>query len=313
MPHSNAHSHSHTHGRGERSLAGREGVRKRLWIALLINFAFLVVEFIGGLITGSLALLSDAGHMLTDVAALGLAIVAAHLARRPSSSRATFGLLRAEVLGAFLNGITLVVIVGFVAWEAWSRLGRPQDIDAPLMLLIAVAGLAANAASALVLLPSRHEGTNVRGAFLHLAADSLGSVGAITAGVVIWTTGWTPIDLIASLIIGALILYSSIGLLWETMGILINATPADIDYDEVKAELEDIRHFDHVEDLHIWRVVSGLDILTAHVRLREDCSDSNHWQECLLLAQQRLREKFGLEHVTLQLEPPSHPENERRF
>ncbi len=277
---------------------------------MLINLAFLIVEFVGGLITGSLALLSDAGHMLTDVAALGLAIIAAHLASRAPTAKTPFGLLRAEVIGAFLNGVTLVLIVGLVFWEAWERFGQEVDINAPLMLLIAALGLAANFISALVLLPSRGESVNIRGAFLHLAADALGSVGAIIAGLVIWLTGWTPIDLIASLVIGALILYSSLGLLKETLSILINATPRGIDYDEVKAEMESIGHFERIDDLHIWSVVSGLNVLTAHVRLKEDCSDTVHWQECLLLAHERLREKFGLEHVTLQLEPPTHPRHD---
>jgi cobalt-zinc-cadmium efflux system protein len=301
--HNSGHSHDHA---GEASL-------RRLWWAMLINAAFLLVEFVGGLLTNSLALLSDAGHMLTDVAALAVAIAAAHLARRPPTPRRTFGLLRTEVIGAFLNGVTLVVIVGLIFWKAMQRFAQPVDVDAPVMLAIAAAGLLANAASVAVLLPSRGHSLNIQAAFLHMAADALGSLAAITAGSVIWATGWTPIDALVSLLIGVLILYSTVGLLRRTLSILLNATPSRISYGEVKEALEKIPHFDQIQDLHIWTIASGMDILTAHVRLEPGCSDTTHWQQCLQVAQKMLHEEFGIEHSTLQLEPPGHPGDDRRF
>jgi cobalt-zinc-cadmium efflux system protein len=308
------HDHSgHSHGMGgvKAILEGHGRSRTRLWWALGINFVFLIVEFVGGLITGSLALMSDAGHMLTDVAALAMALVAAHLASRPRSPRLTFGLLRAEVVGAFLNGCALVVIVGLIFWHAWQRLGDPHEIEGGLMLGIAISGLLANAASAAVLMPSRKDSLNIRGAFLHLAADALGSVGAIVAGIVILTTGWTPIDTITSLVIGMLILGGSIALIRQAIDVLLNATPPGIDFGEVKEALEGIDHFEEIEDLHIWNVVAGLPVLTCHARLKEGCMTAQHWHDSLAEARDLLRKRFAIEHVTIQVEPSDHPGHNR--
>lgn len=277
----------------------------------MINLAYLIVEVIGGLLSNSLALLADAGHMVTDVAALGVALVAARLAMLPASPRRTFGLLRAEVLGAFLNGAALVIMVGFIAFKAVQRLGAPPVIEGPLMLAVAAGGLAANAAAAAVLFGSRKENLNVRGAFAHMVADALGSVGAIVAGGVIALTGWVPIDAVASLIIGALILYSGVGLLRESLQILLQGTPADIDFDEVRTALAEIEHVTEVYDLHIWTITSGFPALSAHLRLEPDCSDTAHWQSCLAFAQKMLRERFGIVHSTLQLESPTHQRDQR--
>jgi cobalt-zinc-cadmium efflux system protein len=275
---------------------------KRLWWALIINLVFLAIEVIGGIITNSLALLADAGHMLTDVGALALALFVAHISRKPATPDRTFGLLRAEVLGAFVNGATLVLIVGLIFWEAWKRLGHIKEIDGPFMLLVAVLGLLANIASAMILAKGREENVNVKGAFLHMVADAIGSVGAIIAGVVIWTTAWYPIDSIASFVIGLLILWSSWGFLKQTMNILLEATPENIDFMEVKKALEGMEHIDEVHDLHIWTITSGMPILSGHIILSSCCSETNHWQECLAEAQKVLKEKFGIEHTTLQVE-----------
>ncbi|MCE5269990.1 cation diffusion facilitator family transporter [bacterium] len=284
---------------------------RRLWWALGINFVFLLVEVAGGLLSGSLALLADAGHMLTDVAALGLAIVAAHLARRPPTPERTFGMLRAEVIGAFVNGATLVVIVGVIFWSAWVRLAEPQVVDGPLMLWVAAAGLAANLASAWVLMGSRHGNLNLEGAFLHMAGDALGSVGAIVAGAVILTTGWTPVDPLVSVVIGLIILWSSLGLLRRSIDIILNATPENIDYHQVDAALRGIEHFSDIHDLHIWTVASGLPVLSVHIRLAPGCSDTTHWQHCLREAQDMLRQRFGIVHTTLQLEPADYEPDDR--
>jgi cobalt-zinc-cadmium efflux system protein len=280
----------------------RDLSRSGLWWALGLNLVFLILEVAGGIITGSLALLADAGHMLTDVAALALALVVSYLAGRPATPERTFGLLRAEVLAAFANGATLVIIVGFILWEAWKRLGNPQPIDGPLMLVIAGLGLAANVASAAILSRSRKENVNIQGAFLHMVADALGSVGAIVAGAVIWTTGWYPADSIASVAIGLLILWSSWGLLKQTLNILLEATPEEISYLKVKKALEDMEHIEQVHDLHIWTITSGLPILSAHVILSSQCCGSNHWHQCLDVAKSMLKDKFGITHTTLQAE-----------
>ncbi len=308
-------SHDHSHGQktapGAPASNGGEKSLRRLWWALGINFVFLLVEVAGGILSGSLALLADAGHMLTDVAALALAIAAAHLARRPATPQRTFGMLRAEVIGAFINGASLVVIVGVIFWSAWGRLSDPQPVDGPLMLWVAAAGLAANLASAWVLLGSRKENLNIEGAFLHMAGDALGSVGAIVAGAVILTTGWNPVDPLVSVIIGLIILWSSIGLLRRSIDIILNATPENIDYHEVRAALLGIEHFNEIHDLHIWTVSSGLPVLSAHIRLVPGCGDTHHWQHCLREAQDMLRDRFGIVHTTLQLEPSDYETDNR--
>jgi cobalt-zinc-cadmium efflux system protein len=287
--------------------------RRRLWWALAINLAFLVVEVIGGLATGSLALLADAGHMLTDVLALGLAVFVAYLATRPPTPERTFGLLGAEVVGAFLNGATLVVIVGFVFWEAARRIFAPTPVQGLGVLVVAFAGLLANIGSAWVLAGSRKDSVNIEGAFLHMLADTLGSVGALLAGTVILLTGWTLIDPLASCVIGLLILWSSVGLLRQTLRILIYATPPDTDYHAIKAAIEANEHVAEVYDLHIWAVTSGFPVLTAHVRLRSDCCDTRHWQRCLRQIQNMIRNRFDIVHATLQLEPEGYQKDHRDF
>jgi cobalt-zinc-cadmium efflux system protein len=289
--------HGHDH-RGElRALSQR-----RLWWALSINAVFLLVELVGGILTHSLALLADSGHMFTDVAALGLALFVAHLAKRPATAERTFGLLRAEVLGAFINGAILMLIVGLIFWESFRRFGHPETIDGPAMLFVAILGLMANLASAMILAKGREENVNMQGAFLHMVADALGSVGAILAGLVIWLSGWYPVDSIASIVIGLLILWSSWDFIKRTVNILLEATPEHIDYEEVKDALESLEHVDRVHDLHIWTITSGMPVISAHMRLASCCCDINHWQDCLGEAQRLLEDRFGITHTTLQIE-----------
>lgn len=288
--------HDHHHHAGSGFSYGR------MWWVLIINIVFLTVEVIGGILTNSLALLADAGHMTTDVGALILALLMAHISKRPATPERTFGLLRAEVLGAFINGAALVVIVGLIFWEAWKRFGHVDHIDGPFMLVIALAGLMANLASTLILAKGHSENINVHGAFLHMLSDTMGSVGAIVAGVVIWLTGWYPIDSIAGFVIGLLILWSSWGFIKETMNILLEATPEHINFMEVKNALEAIEHIEEVHDLHIWTITSGMPVLSAHLSLSSCCSETTHWQECLGKAQRLLKERFGIEHTTLQVE-----------
>ena len=309
--HQEQDTHSHDHHGHDHSHDVSGLSTKKLWIALVINALFLVVEFVGGLLTNSLALLADAGHMLTDVAALALALFVAWLAQHPPTGKRTYGFLRAEVLGAFINASALVVITAIIFWEAFQRLQTSPEIDGPVMIVIAVLGLVANAVSAWVLFGSRNDTVNLKGAFLHMTADALGSVGAITAGVVILFTGWTPVDAVASFVIGVLILWSTWGLLSQTVNILLDSTPDHIDYDEVKDAILSIPHVVGVHDLHIWTITSGIPSLSAHVRLRPECSDSAHWQECLLEAQTMIRERFGIIHSTLQFEPENYERDDR--
>jgi cobalt-zinc-cadmium efflux system protein len=303
--HSSAEGHDESQGHEghEHEHDLRAISRRRLWWALGINLAFLLIEFVGGLVTGSLALLADAGHMLTDVLALGLAIFVAHLAVRPATPERTFGFLRAEVIGAFVNGGTLILIVGMVFLEAARRFMHPPPVAGAGMLVIAFAGLLANLASAWVLSRSRAHNVNIEGAFIHMLSDALGSVGAIIAGGVILVTGWMPADPLVSVVIGLLILWSSVGLLRRTLAILIHATPEDLDYHEILAALEANEHVAAVHDLHIWLVTSGFPVLTADIWLKPMCSDPECWGQCLRELQTMLRERFDIDHATLQLEP----------
>mgnify|MGYP006280114411 FL=1 len=289
----------------------RQVSRNRLWLALAIILSFLVVEVIGGLITGSLALLADAGHMLTDALALGLAIFVAHLARRPATPERTFGFLSAEVVGAFVNGAMLILVVGLVVREAIERFFAPPEVQGAGMLVVAVIGLLANAAGAWVLSGSRGENINVQGAFVHMLADALGSVGAIVAGTIILLTGWMLADPLISLVIAGLILWSSLRLLKRTLAILLNATPAHLDFHEIQDAMQANEHVAEVHDLHIWSVTSGFPVLTAHIQLKPTCSDTSHWQRCLREMQDMLHERFGIEHVTLQMEPEGYAKDER--
>lgn len=302
--------HDHSHHNHSAALDSDHG-RRRLWWALGINLLFLIVEVVGGIISGSLALLADAGHMLTDVLALGIAITASHLAGRPATPNRTFGMVRAEVVGAFINGASLVVIVVLILIESWKRMNHPVEIDGPLMLGVAVAGLAANLFSTMLLYRGRHHDLNISGAFLHMLGDTLGSAGAIIAAVVIWTTGWVYIDLLASVVLSAIILWGSIRLLKKSLNIIINATPEHIEYQEVRNALTSIDHFAEVHDLHIWTLATGYTVLSAHICLDRNCAGSGCWHQCLLQARNMLADRFGIEHATLQLEPPEFHNQEK--
>jgi len=301
------HKDRETHRRHEHGADLREVSRKRLWQAMAIILIFLVIEIIGGLVTNSLALLADAGHMLTDVLALGLAIFVGHLTTRPATPERTFGFLRAEVIGAFINGATLILVVGLVFWGAAGRFVHPAQVHGAGMLGVALAGLLANLAGAWVLHANRRENLNIEGAFLHMLADALGSVGAVVAGLVILLTGWMPVDPLVSIAIGLLILWSGIGLLRRTLAILIHATPPGLDYHEVMTALETHEYVAAVHDLHIWLMTSGFPVLTANIWLKPECNTLPCWQQCLRELQNMLRERFHIEHATLQLEPIIYP------
>ncbi len=292
-----AGSHSH----GSPGAHGASGTSRRpLVIALAITATFLVVEVIGGLVTGSLALLADAGHMATDVAALALSLGASWLASRPATPRYSFGYRRAEILAAFINAGSLLAISIYVFWETFQRLGDPPEVDSGPMLVVAVAGLLANLASAFVL--SRGGGQshdlNTRGAFLHVVGDALGSVGAIIAALVMLATDWYLADPILSAGIGLLIVWSSWKLLRESVDVLLESTPVEMDSDAVRRAIAGVDGVDGVHDLHIWTVTSGFVSLSAHVEM----ADGRRWEPVLLALSSLLREQYGIVHVTLQPE-----------
>jgi cobalt-zinc-cadmium efflux system protein len=266
----------------------------------------MLAEFVGGWITNSLALLAVAGHMLSDVAGLGLSFFAVWIAARPSPTNLTYGYYRAEILAALVNGATLIAISGFIFWEAAQRFSAPEEVAAPLMMGIAFGGLIINLASLAILHRGRDENLNLKGAWLHVMMDALGSVGALAAGGCIWLFGWMWADPAASIAIGLLVIYSSIRLLSEAVSVLMENAPRGIDVDEVFAALRDTAGVVEVHDLHVWTITSGLDSLSAHVV----SDDERKHSELLADLRGTLHERFGIDHITIQIEPEDFPERD---
>lgn len=270
----------------------------RLLTALAFTTSFAIVEAIGGWVSGSLALISDAGHMLTDSSALAIGAFAVWFARKPPSHRHSYGLQRAEVIGALLNALFMVAVVVAIGMAALQRLQMPQPINALAVMVIAFIGLLVNAGVAFLL--SRGEQTlNIRAAMLHVLGDLLGSVGALAAGVVVYFTGWLPIDPILSLFICMLILVSSFRLLRDVFHVLLEGVPREIDYHEVGRAMARVEGVREVHDLHIWTLSSVSFSLSAHVRI----ADMAAWPAVLDRLSGVLAGRFGIEHVTLQAEP----------
>ncbi|MGI9076033.1 MAG: cation diffusion facilitator family transporter, partial [Gemmatimonadaceae bacterium] len=248
------HMQSHPHaGHAHRHAAfdTRDGER-RLRIALVLTTVFLVAEVVGGIVSNSLALLADAGHMLTDVAALGLSLFVAWFGRRPETPKRTYGYLRLEILAAFVNGATLLLLSAWIIWEAFSRLRDPEPIATGIMLIVASGGLLINVASALILHPSRGTSLNVRGAYLHVLGDLLGSVGTVVAALLVRYTGWYAADPMASIFVTVVVMRSAWGLVRESVDILLESTPAHISAGAVRAQIEAIPGIESVHDLHVW-------------------------------------------------------------
>ncbi len=285
-------------GRDLESVVDRRSQSSRLWIVLVITGAFMVAELVGGVLANSLALLADAGHMLTDVLALALSLIAMRLAMRPPSQERTFGYVRLEILAALVNGAVLLGISVWIAWEAWGRLRAPEEVDAPLMMVVAVLGLLVNIAGAALLKEHAGDNLNVRGAYLHVLGDLLGSVGAIGAGAVILLTGWTPADALVSVVIAGLILLGAWRLVREATEVLLEMVPRHVDMTEVLRDLQAIPHLDDVHDLHVWTLTSGFVALSGHGVLD---SPEQH-QRVLDEIGERMGAR-GIEHVTFQLEP----------
>ena len=273
-----------------------------LGVAALATMAFGVVEALGGWWTGSLALLSDAGHMLTDGAALGLGALAAWMARRPPSSRHSYGLGRAEVVAALVNAGAMLVIIVALAYEAIVRLRQPAPVQGAVAALIAAAGLALNLFVLRRLSPHAHD-MNARAARLHVLGDVLGSVAALAAGALIALTGWTRIDPIASLVICALIAFSSVRLLRESVHALMEGVPSGMSVEAIGGEMARVEGVVSVHDLHVWTLSGSRTALSAHVVVRS----LGQWERTLVELQRRLHERFGIDHVTLQPETGARP------
>ena len=278
--------------------AARSANRRALAIALVLTAVVLVAEVVGGIFTNSLALLADAGHMLSDVLALSLALFAIWMANRPASARRTFGYQRAEVLAAAANGALLLLVAAYVFWQAAQRFADPPEVRSAPMLGIAIVGLLANAVSALILRSQEARSLNVRGAFYHVLGDLLGSVGAIAAGIIMLTTGWFLADPLASVIIGLLVVFGAARLLRESLAVLLETVPSHIDPRKVETALTATPGVVGLHDLHIWTVTSGLVALSCHCELAGE-RDSD---EVLAELCDMLHERFEIHHVTIQPE-----------
>ena len=284
--------------------------RKRLIVVLVITVGVLFAEVVGGLISGSLALLADAGHMLTDSTGLMLALIAAYLATRAATVKRTFGLQRTEVLAALSNALLLVAVAVWVLIQAVDRLRNPIEINSRLMLVIAAVGVVANLVGFLVLRPVQAKSLNIRGAYLEVLGDLLGSLAAIAAAVLILLTGWTPFDAIASLVIVVVIIPRAWLLLREVVDVLLEAAPRGVDLAEVRDHILRVRGVVDVHDLHAWTITSGVPVLSAHVIVDNACISEGRSDEVLDRLGECLGGHFDVSHCTFQLEPVGHQEHE---
>jgi cobalt-zinc-cadmium efflux system protein len=282
----------HTH------LTAAAAHRRRLLAVFAITLAAFVAQLVGGLAANSLALLADAGHNFTDVAGIGLALLAIRFAGRPASGGRTFGFLRLEILAAVANAAMLFGVAVFVLFEAWQRLADPPEVASGLMLLVALAGLAANGLSVYLLHDAQRDSLNIRGAYLEVAGDLAGSAAVIVAAAVIAITGWAQADAVASAAIGLLILPRTVGLLRDAIDVLLEATPKGVDLDEVRQHIVDVAGVTDVHDLHAWTITSGMNVVSAHVVLAPGADAPSVLDElCRCLSGD-----FDIEHSTFQLE-----------
>ncbi len=278
--------------------------RKRLTLALVLAAVYMVAEVVGGIVSNSLALLADAGHMLTDVAALGLSLFAIWAAQRPATPKRTYGYRRMEILAALVNGATLIAIAVLIFAEAYRRWSNPPNVKGGLMLAVACGGLAVNLASLWILHGGRQESLNVRGAWLHVFTDTLGSAQAIAAGVLISGFGWYWADPLASVLIGLLVIVSSWGLLRESVHVLMEGVPEHVELDEVAEVMGAVPGVKAVHDLHVWTITSGFVALSAHVVVDPECSEDVLWS-----VRAAIHDRFGIEHSTIQVERGPVPDN----
>ena len=279
---------------------------RRLQWALAISLVYFFAELIAGFLTNSLALLSDAGHMLSDVGAMTLSLFAFRMARRPATHQSTYGFHRIEILAALFNGLTLWLIVGIIFAAAFNRFFYPPVVESFGMTVVAIIGLLVNIAAAAILHRGHHHNLNLRGAFLHVVSDAIGSVGAIVAGLVMWRTGWYLADPLISVFIGILILFSSWSLVRDSLSVLMQAVPKGIRLEEVRQTIEAVEGVSEVHDLHVWAVTSDIFTLSAHAVVE----NGGDFHEVLNGIEETLKERYNIEHITIQLEIESREEKE---
>ncbi|MER7175300.1 cation diffusion facilitator family transporter [Streptomyces mesophilus] len=302
------HGHTGTNSGGTVSAAHMG----RLRIALCITLGIMVVQIIGGIAANSLALVADAAHMATDALGLGMALLAIHFANRPASVNRTFGYARAEILAALANCLLLLGVGGFVLYEAVERFFTPADTDGGLAIIFGVIGLVANLISMSLLMRGQKESLNVRGAFLEVLADALGSATVIVSALIILLTGWTAADPIASIVIGLMIVPRTIKLLRETLNVLLESAPKGVDMEEVRSHILALPGVEDVHDLHAWTITSGMPVLSAHVVVSAEMLDSIGHEKLLHDLQGCLGDHFDVEHCTFQLEPGGHADHEAK-
>jgi len=293
--HSHAHNHSHNHSHGpDRSN------KRALTISLLVTAGIMLVEFFGGLFTNSLALLSDAGHMLSDAGSLALSLAAIYLAAKPLSAKKTYGYYRFEILAALMNGVALFAIAGIIIWEAQERFFAPPQVNSTYMMGIALIGLLANLLSAWTLHSQGdvQDNINLRSAYLHILGDALGSVGAIAAGLLMYFFGWYTADPIISVLVALLILRSAWRVIDDAVHILLEGTPPTVNWAKVKAAISAIEGVKDIHDLHIWTITSGRDSLTCHLLIEKDFDSQLILQQTICL----LEDQFQIKHATIQVE-----------
>ncbi|MFD5073588.1 cation diffusion facilitator family transporter [Streptomyces sp. NPDC058371] len=306
------HDHGHAHGAPPTGTAAA-AYRGRLRVALSITLTVMVVEIVGGLLADSLALIADSAHMATDALGLGMALLAIHFANLPPSGNRTFGYARAEILAALANCLLLLGVGGYVLYEAIQRFVTPADTEGGLTVVFGLIGLVANMISLTLLMRGQKESLNVRGAFLEVAADALGSVAVLIAATVILTTGWQAADPVASLVIGLMIVPRTWKLLRETLDVLLESAPRDVDMAEVRAHILALPGVEDVHDLHAWTITSGMPVLSAHVVVGTDTLNAIGHEKILHELQGCLGDHFDVEHCTFQLEPSGHAEHEAKL
>lgn len=294
----------------ELSSAGQH--RRALKVTFALTFTYFIVEVIGGLLTNSLALLADAAHMLTDVFGLGLALFAIWITQRPANAAKTYGYYRVEILAALANALVLFGVSFYILYEAYRRFQEPPEVNSLPMMIVAVIGLAVNLVGIYNLRRGSKESLNVQGAFLEVVSDTLGSLGVIAAGLIMYFTGWYYADPIFSVVIGLFILPRTWKLMMEAVNVLLEATPAHINLKEVEDAMRAAPGVADVHDLHVWTITSGMESLSAHVVLAEG-TDPRDVQKILKQLSAQLKDEFGIDHTTIQIEAREWVETERKY
>ncbi|MDE2771377.1 MAG: cation diffusion facilitator family transporter [Bacteroidota bacterium] len=303
------HDHSHDHGGHDHSHGGglgghthdlRGASKRHLKYALFLITGYMFVEVVGGIISGSLALIADAGHMLTDAASIGLALVAMYYAERTATAKHTYGFQRFEILAALANALTLWLIVAVILYQAYQRLSSPPEIEGGLMLAVGFVGLLVNVGAAVILHKSIGHSVNVEGAYQHVIADLLGSVGVVISGILIWAFGWQLADLVVTVILSILILWGTWGLLKRVVHVLLEGVPKHVDVHEMCRAIEELPGVALIHDIHVWTLSPGSDALTAHILIDPDYGGKR--DEMLRSLRKIIGDDYGIAHLTIQLE-----------